>query len=954
MLQQAELELATVFEAQWSQDTLSLFKWFGVVAAIIALGLLISAITTRWRAQLAALAAMWRPFAIVAAAACLLFLNDQGRELGVSLMIEDDMIKPQAGDWVRAAFLLLVLVYWALNNWHSARLGLWRAAKRGLIGVPPANPTGETTRRVTTSNTPWIFWGPRLLGVCAHMLAAASLAIAALNQPNLEGGPLPLIKTIAATSAVLIIFGLTWAVYVADQDALSERGATTGDVSTTARARWWDLAKSVLFTWWIFLLVVTGALFLVAGIAYHFLSQPLHGFVLGSLAISESAVLYLTFISTRNRHRPLGPNVSAEQRQADDAREERRFAFWTLALFAFTLVFVAWTLYDAPAVGRTFGSMVIALFAFGALLATLNGLELTTFWAGRLLFGDRAKPRVFHAYATAAVLALCIVNAWMLPFHIVRACTAAGCMAPDKRLDVASAANVWYQQAKDAYKPNGDDDKAPMLIVATAGGGIRAAYWTAAVLDTLDKELAESGGARPYLFAISGVSGGSVGATAFSAALKDRDGRSCNPSDPRPSDPSANEPIKKDCQKATSYLADDFFAPTLAAWIFKDTLASVLPWPVEDRQAALEKGFEHASVDEKANTAFFADSFLSFFNKDAKFETATLHSTWLPILLLNATHEETGKRIIASQVKVEREVFVDAYDELDVLGGDLRASTAAMNSARFTYVSPAGNLGPHRGSVIDGGYFENYGALTALELADAVRASPLGDKVKVVLLMITSDPTLGKEVGNANVDRSATLVRIEQAGEGKPCVVSATEHDPDPARNNGPNFLPVNTQDSANPWLNEFVAPLQGITTVRGAHGNRAAAQLAVQTCADYPKPVPTSSEPDASSASKPSGAANRTRNQISYALQAGRDVYPRDITGPAQQRPGLPYFAHVGMCQSDEHGPIKVTPPLGWVLSKATRTGLNDLVHRCGNREQLEEVKQALNPHAARPIKTP
>ena len=25
----------------------------------------------------------------------------------------------------------------------------------------------------------------------------------------------------------------------------------------------------------------------------------------------------------------------------------------------------------------------------------------------------------------------------------------------------------------------------PMLIVATAGGGIRAAYWTAAVLDTL-------------------------------------------------------------------------------------------------------------------------------------------------------------------------------------------------------------------------------------------------------------------------------------------------------------------------------------------------------------------------------------------------------------------------------------------------------------------------------------
>ena len=50
------------------------------------------------------------------------------------------------------------------------------------------------------------------------------------------------------------------------------------------------------------------------------------------------------------------------------------------------------------------------------------------------------------------------------------------------------------------------------------------------------------------------------------------------------------------------------------------------------------------------------------------------------------------------------------------------ASTAAHNSARFTYVSPAGKLvssrkGQNRGYVIDGGYFENYGALTALELA---------------------------------------------------------------------------------------------------------------------------------------------------------------------------------------------------------------------------------------------
>jgi hypothetical protein len=32
---------------------------------------------------------------------------------------------------------------------------------------------------------------------------------------------------------------------------------------------------------------------------------------------------------------------------------------------------------------------------------------------------------------------------------------------------------------------------------------------------------------------------------------------------------------------------------------------------------------------------------------------------WRPILLLNATHEESGKRIITSHVLIERNVFVD-------------------------------------------------------------------------------------------------------------------------------------------------------------------------------------------------------------------------------------------------------------------------------------------------------
>src|SRR5208337_5189395 len=34
--------------------------------------------------------------------------------------------------------------------------------------------------------------------------------------------------------------------------------------------------------------------------------------------------------------------------------------------------------------------------------------------------------------------------------------------------------------------------------------------------------------------------------------------------------------------------------------------------------------------------------------------------SWATILLLNGTHEETGKRIIAGHVKIERDVFLDS------------------------------------------------------------------------------------------------------------------------------------------------------------------------------------------------------------------------------------------------------------------------------------------------------
>ena len=814
------LVLSPFLSPAWAL-VIGIFIWAGVAAACALALMALSRANEFWQA----LAAMWRPLALVLAGAYLLFFNDQGRELGVSLMIDDHG---------RRGFVLLsfALIYWALNNWHSARLGIYAALENGGLGVVPAHPTPDKpNRRVVAGNERWLFWLPRLLGVCAHLFAAINLSLAAWRQPDFAPDGL------VAWSAPFAIGVFTALVYLFDRHALSQRTPN----ARSFLARFASIGFAVFF------------LLAIAVLAYATSSL----FMWGTFTISLSAFIFLIVVSFLARRKPLGPEASKEAREVDDRRAASARARWTVGLFvpAFIIAVLVWS--SAPHVGRVLGSMVVAYFALGAVLAAINFFEFAIAWA--------------------------IAHKW--------------------RVD--------------------QSDRVPMVIVATAGGGIRAAYWTATVLEKIKEDLGPDG-LRPYLFAISGVSGGSVGATAFDAALANSDEAACG----------------KECVPSTEYLREDFLAPTLASWIFKDAPASFLPdLGQDDRGAALEQGFEHASQ------GLLERPFLSLFPY-YRGEAAP----WRPILLLNATHEESGKRIITSHVLIERNVFVDALDGLHVLGSDVRASTAAHNSARFSYISPAGNLGRRKdpaeeseswrladlgswkrwlaswnGSVIDGGYFENYGALTALELARAAEATLIAQKanVKLVILMISSDPDLAK---------THTLVRIHEQKDGKECLVSSTEREREtPAQS--PNYHSVEPGQVANAWLNEFVAPLQGIQSAREAHGNRAAAELAIEVCTKF-----------AQSAGTNAGGALPQTLQMQSAMTAdrGKDAYLTN-SEPVKAKADKPYFAHLAMCKSDDQGGVSVQPPLGWVLSRATQTGLGQLLKRCDNEAQLKEFEAAL-----------
>ena len=416
----------------------------------------------------------------------MLFFNDQGRELGVSLMIDNE-------GKLRFVFLFLALIYWGLNNWHSARLGIYAALENGDLGVVPADPTpGKPNRRVVDGNERWLFWSPRLLGVCAHLFAAINLSLAAWRQPDFAP------ERLLAWTAPFAIIVFTALVYAFDRYALSDR--TPGARSVFARFA--SIAFAVFF-----LLVIATFAYIQPTAWSRFHSAIWSRFLWGTFTISLSAFALLISLSFLGRRKPLGPEASKQAREDDDRNEASARARWTLWLFlpAFVIALFVWI--SAPSVGRALGSMVVAYFALGAVLAAINVFEFAIAWAvGRDLCGKGARPRVVGAYVVTAIVALGFLNAWLHPFHRVRLCDGDDCIAPqsaaayphrpDDRPNLETAARAWYAQASTAFAQahHGKVDEnhpVPMVIVATAGGGIRAAYWTATVLEKI------KGGPRP-------------------------------------------------------------------------------------------------------------------------------------------------------------------------------------------------------------------------------------------------------------------------------------------------------------------------------------------------------------------------------------------------------------------------------------------------------------------------
>ena len=201
--------------------------------------------------------------------------------------------------------------------------------------------------------------------------------------------------------------------------------------------------------------------------------------------------------------------------------------------------------------------------------------------------------------------------------------------------------------------------------------------------------------------------------------------------------------------EARQILGTDHLAPLVGSLLFPDALQRAIPIavPGTDRGRVLERSWE-----------------LAYHNATGSDRLAgPFHETWsvagqpaaIPHLLLNSTSVNSGQRVIFSDLAismpVNETVFYDAIDMREVLykghgdslqAWDIALSSAAHNSARFTYTNPAGLL-TSRERVVDGGYFENTGAATLSEVLAALRKRHRDfarEGVQPVVIIISNDP----------------------------------------------------------------------------------------------------------------------------------------------------------------------------------------------------------------------
>lgn len=253
-------------------------------------------------------------------------------------------------------------------------------------------------------------------------------------------------------------------------------------------------------------------------------------------------------------------------------------------------------------------------------------------------------------------------------------------------------------------------DNVPIVVIAAQGGGIQASAWTARVLAGLEELVPqENGGFHSSVLLLSAVSGGSVAAMDYANQYQ--------------LGPNGFSEQQLNCMamRAKSSSLEAVGWGLLYPDLLRTTLGQAWklgPFIDSDRGASLQKRWLQirSQNSEQCPASYTGPPTMSDWHMQ-------LSSGQMPAVALNATTVESGQRFLLSNFVFppdSRRHALTFHASCPLCGLDV--ITAARLSASFTYVSPVSRAhqrdGPFRPPsfhIADGGYFDNYGVVTAIE-----------------------------------------------------------------------------------------------------------------------------------------------------------------------------------------------------------------------------------------------
>ncbi|MDY3552361.1 patatin-like phospholipase family protein [Gemmata sp. JC717] len=280
-----------------------------------------------------------------------------------------------------------------------------------------------------------------------------------------------------------------------------------------------------------------------------------------------------------------------------------------------------------------------------------------------------------------------------------------------------------------ASRPHTAPSLPPLVIVATSGGGSRAAVWTCAVLEELCRQelerrkaarVPEGGLLADQVRVVTGASGGMVGA-AYHAAFYSQ------PCAPLPDGIKAALACRVGGQSVHLHaplaraLSRDNLSAVVATMLLSDLPSIWWPFPVNrDRGRSLELAFADNTRPAPVPGGPPPRSPFEFALSDLR--TAEEEAR-VPSLIFSPMLVEDARRLLISNLdlaplcrtdgpdgKVASFGAVEFYKLFPEARETFTVATAARMNASFPFVSPAVTLPTNPGRrVVDAGYYDNYG-----------------------------------------------------------------------------------------------------------------------------------------------------------------------------------------------------------------------------------------------------